>query len=262
MEDALLFQRADESRAGAGHCDLGDARLSDLLSSLASTTRAATWRSRCPADRSFTGEFHLLPADMFDSSATPVLLYAPVPFLLWAALRLGPLGTSTSLLTVAIFVIWGAIHGHGPFVAALPEESALSIQLFLSVLSITLLLLSAVIEQNGQTAKALRDSEERFRLAISAAKMGTWDWWIQLNTASWSEESTQMFGMASRRNPPTFDHFRNLLHPDDRDAVTRGMCRAMVDKLPFEAEFRVVRPDETVRWVLGKGGPVRRDWQA
>ena len=197
--------------------------------------------------------FILFVADMFDSSATPVLLYAPVPFLLWAALRLGPLGTSKSLLTVAMFVIWGAIHGHGPFVAALPEQSVLSIQLFLSVLSITLLLLSAVIEQNGQTAKALRDSEERFRLAISAAKMGTWDWWIQLNTASWSEESTQMFGIAGPHNPPTFDHFRNLLHPDDRDAVTRGMWRAMADKLPFEAEFRVVRPDETVRWVLGKG---------
>ena len=197
--------------------------------------------------------FTVFVGNRLDSSATPVLLYAPVPFLLWAALRLGPLGTSTSLLTVAIFVIWGAIHGHGPFVAALPEDSALSIQLFLSVLSITLLLLSAVIEQNRQTAKALRDSEERFRLAISAAKMGTWDWWIQLNTASWSEESNQMVGIAGPHNAPTFEHFRNLLHPDDRDAVTRGMYRAMVDKLPFEAEFRVVRPDETVRWVLGKG---------
>ncbi len=154
---------------------------------------------------------------------------------------------------VAIFVIWGAMQGYGPFVAALPEDSVLSIQLFLSVLSITLLLLSAVIEQNGQTAKALRDSEERFRLAISAAKMGTWDWWIQLNTASWSEESNEMAGIAGPHNALTFEHFRNLLHPDDRDAVTRGMYRAMVDKLPFEAEFRVVRPDETVRWVLGKG---------
>ena len=197
--------------------------------------------------------FTVFVANTLDSSATPVLLYAPVPFLLWAALRLGPLGTSTSLLMVAIFVIWGAMHGYGPFVAALPEDSVLSIQLFLSVLSITLLLLSAVIEQNGQTAKALRDSEERFRLAISAAKMGTWDWWIQLNTASWSEESNQMAGIAGPHNALTFEHFRNLLHPDDRDAVTRGMYRAMVDKLPFEAEFRVVRPDETVRWVLGKG---------
>ena len=197
--------------------------------------------------------FTVFVADTFDSSATPVLLYAPVPFLLWAALRLGPRGTSTSLLTVAIFVIWGAIHGHGPFVAVLPEQSVLSIQLFLSVLSIMLLLLSAVIEQNEQTARALRDSEERFRLAISAAKMGTWDWWIQLNTASWSEESNQMFGITGQHNSPTFDRFRNLLHPDDRDAVTQGMYRAMVDKSPFEAEFRVVRPDETVRWVLGKG---------
>ena len=37
----------------------------------------------------------------------PALIYAPVPFLIWAAIRLGPLGTSASLLTVALFAVWG-----------------------------------------------------------------------------------------------------------------------------------------------------------
>ena len=90
----------------------------------------------------------------------------------------GAAGTSVSLLTVALFAVWGTIHGQGPFVTASAEESALSTQLFLIVLSIPLLLLSSVLEQNRKTAKALQQSEEQLRLAIGAAKIGTWDWSI------------------------------------------------------------------------------------
>jgi MASE1. len=43
------------------------------------------------------------------------VLYLPVPVLLWAALRFGILGVSTSLNIVAFFSIWGAIHQRGPF---------------------------------------------------------------------------------------------------------------------------------------------------
>ena len=49
------------------------------------------------------------------------------------------------------------------------------------------------------------------------------------------------------------ERFRELLHPDDRDAVEQAMNRAIEDKLPFEAEFRVARPNDPVRWVVGKG---------
>ena len=138
----------------------------------------------------------------FGSSAEPALIYAPVPFLVWAAIRLGPLGTSASLLTVALFAVWGTIHGQGPFVTASAAESALSTQLFLIMLSITLLLLSSVVEQNRKTAKALQQSEEQLRLAIGAAKIGTWDWSIPKNTATWSNEAKRMLGLASARRAP------------------------------------------------------------
>ena len=171
-------------------------------------------------------------------SVEPALIYAPVPFLIWAAIRLGPLGTSASLLTVALFAVWGTIHGQGPFVTASAAESALSTQLFLIMLSITLLLLSSVVEQNRKTAKALQQSEEQLRLAIGAAKIGTWDWSIPKNTATWSNEAKRMFGFASAHRTPMLEHFGDLLHPDDRDAVEQAVTRAIDGKLPFEVEFR------------------------
>ena len=49
------------------------------------------------------------------------------------------------------------------------------------------------------------------------------------------------------------EHFGELLHPDDRGAVEQAVTRAIDGKLPFEVEFRVVRPNEPTRWMLGKG---------
>jgi PAS domain S-box-containing protein len=103
------------------------------------------------------------------SGTTPVLLYAPVPFLLWAAVRLGPIGTSTSLLVLLLLAVWGAIHGSGPFVTGSPLDSTLSIQLFLIVLSIPLLFLAAVIEERERSKAALRSSEERFAKAFMSS---------------------------------------------------------------------------------------------
>lgn len=95
-------------------------------------------------------------------STDPALLYAPMPFLLWAAVRLGPLGTSTSLAIMVFLAIWGAIHGQGPFVTTSAAESAMMMQLFLIVVALPLLFLAAVIEERGQTEAKLRRSEEQF----------------------------------------------------------------------------------------------------
>src|SRR5213076_1240183 len=48
-------------------------------------------------------------------TATPALLFAPLPFLFWAAVRFGPAGASSCLLVLALISVWGAIHGRGPF---------------------------------------------------------------------------------------------------------------------------------------------------
>ena len=95
-------------------------------------------------------------------AADPVLFYAPLPFLLWAALRLGSRGTTTAILIVTFLAIWSVAHGHGPFTANSPEENARSIQLFLIVMAIPFLFLAAGIEER-------RTAEERFSKAFRAS---------------------------------------------------------------------------------------------
>jgi signal transduction histidine kinase len=97
-----------------------------------------------------------------DAAAEPALYYAPLPFLIWAAVRLGPVGTSSSLAMMVFLAIWGAVHGYGPFAAASPQQTARAMQLFLISVSVPLLLLAVVLEER---ARAERESyEQRLQL--------------------------------------------------------------------------------------------------
>ena len=90
------------------------------------------------------------------ANTTPVLLYLPLPFLLWATIRFGPRGSSAAVMAVSLFAIWGAINGIGPFVSDVPEINALSVQLFMIVAAVTLLFLGAVTSERDETAQRNR----------------------------------------------------------------------------------------------------------
>jgi PAS domain S-box-containing protein len=184
---------------------------------------------------------------------TPALLYAPLPFLLWAAVRFGPAATSGSLLAVALLAISGAIGGHGPFVASTPAENALSMQLFLIVIAVPLMGLAATMRERLRTEDEARQSEERLTLALGAAQLGTWEWHVAGNRGWWSEKTSEIFGQGPDARGLTLDWFLDGLSPEDRPAVSSALQRAVEEGAPFETEFRVLRPDGETRWVLAQG---------
>lgn len=108
-----------------------------------------------------------------ESYKSPTLLYLPLPFLLWAAIRFGPKGSSAVFLFVSVFEIWVAIHGQGPFATQSAERSALSVQLFLILGSIPLILLAALIKEREQAQEAAFQKEERLELALGAAQQAS-----------------------------------------------------------------------------------------
>ena len=99
----------------------------------------------------------------------PTLLYLPLPLLLWAAIRFGPKGASAALAVVSLIQIWGAIHGFGPFTAQTPQMNALSVQLFLILVSMPLMFLAALIKEREQAQRAALQKEERLEFALDSA---------------------------------------------------------------------------------------------
>jgi len=85
----------------------------------------------------------------------PALLLLIFPPLLWAAVRLGPLGASTALLGIAALSVWGTAGQLGPFVLFSDATRVLSLQLFWITMSTPILLLAAVIREREQAEAAL-----------------------------------------------------------------------------------------------------------
>jgi len=187
------------------------------------------------------------------TSNTHALLYAPLPILLWAAVRFGPKGLNLSLALVTFMAIWSAVHGTGPFIENSPEENALSIQLFLILISMPLMFLAAVIQELDKAREKAKQNEERLTLALSAAQLGTWDWHIPDSVTKWSVETKRMFGFSANDPEVPPDTFYSMLHPDDRSYVEDSINRSIDEATPYEAEFRMPQPDGSVRWIRGKG---------
>jgi signal transduction histidine kinase/integral membrane sensor domain MASE1 len=104
------------------------------------------------------------------ASGFDVLLTIPlafiVPFLVWAAVRLGPTGTSLSLMTVEGLAICGGAAARGPFAILPPAENVLSLQIVLISLAIPLLCLAALIEERQRAQQAL-EGRLRFEEVLS-----------------------------------------------------------------------------------------------
>ncbi len=104
--------------------------------------------------------FGILPAG---PETSPALLYAPIPLLIWAALRFGLSGISAAMLVVTFQAIRGAMHGRGPFLLQSPAENALALQMFLIVTGIPLMFLSVLLEDDRRSQQALHEVEDDAR---------------------------------------------------------------------------------------------------
>ena len=100
-------------------------------------------------------------------------LYLPLPLLLWAAIRLGPRGTSAALVIVSVFEIWGAIHGFGPFATQTAEMNALSVQIFLILASLPLMFLAALMKERERAQELAVQEEQRLELALESAQQAS-----------------------------------------------------------------------------------------
>lgn len=104
---------------------------------------------------------------------------------------------------------------------------------------------------------ALRESDDRLRMALEAAGMATWDWDLIDDTITWSNGAAGLFGDESMVTDRSPDGFLGRIHPDDRLVVEAAIADAVRNSAELRIEYRIVRPDGTVRWLESTGRVLR-----
>src|SRR5687768_5189539 len=96
-------------------------------------------------------------------------------------------------------------------------------------------------------------ANDRLRLAMESGKSVGWEWDLKTNRDTWFGDLATIFGIPSNIYVGHVEDFRRAVHPEDRGLVWKAVKDAMEGRSPYAAEFRVVWPDGTVRWVAARG---------
>jgi len=100
---------------------------------------------------------------------------------------------------------------------------------------------------------ALQKSEEHLRLALDLNEIASWDWHIATNEVSWNDNHFRLLGLEPGTIQPSYQEWRNRVHPDDIDRVERDLARSLAQEVDYRPEFRMILPDGSIRWVAGIG---------
>jgi PAS domain S-box-containing protein len=147
----------------------------------------------------------------------------------------------------AVGTIWAVAHDDTRKFDAEDERIMISLGRFASS---AYQILNSIEELKFEAAKRAK-AETRLRLAHRVAGIGAFDWNIKADVNQWSPELEAMYGLPKRTFQGTHSAWLALICPDDRDAVQGAVERAMRDG-EFEGEWRVVWPDRSVHWLLGR----------
>ena len=109
------------------------------------------------------------------------------------------------------------------------------------------------ITEKRQTEASLRQGEHQLAEAQQVAHVGSWNWDIQSNVLTWSDELYRIFGEDQKRFVPTYEGFIAHVHPDDRQPTEKAIEGCLNNHQPFNYRRRIIRPDGEVRILYSQG---------
>ena len=186
------------------------------------------------------------------SDASPLMLYACVPFLLWAALRFGSWGSSSAVIVISFISIWGAVRGRGPFINEGPLSSMMALQLFLIFVAAPFTVLAALVEERKQAEKALREGEERLRLAVQAGRVYAFEWDMASDVIVRTGQCRDILDWMEDPTRDTGREFVARVHTDDREAYAATETGLTIENSAYHISYRMLRPDGSVIWLEEK----------
>jgi len=272
LSPALSALAGAASRAGIGHAFWPAWEqwfLGDALAGIILTPILFYWVVRPPNPATFTPSrvieataiaIGLLVslALAFEPGAVPQSFtesryYAPMPFIVWAAVRFRFHGATGAVALLTIFALASAIQKSGSFAGDSAIHTATALQHFLLLRAAPLYLVAVVIEQSFRAAGSLRESEQRFRMIADQAPVMMWtsgtDGGCEFANRRWLDFT----GLTLEQNLGT--GWSQTLHPDDKEHTFARYFRYFQERKPVELEYRARRHDGEYRWIRVHGTP-------
>ncbi|MBI2947362.1 MAG: PAS domain S-box protein [Verrucomicrobia bacterium] len=112
------------------------------------------------------------------------------------------------------------------------------------------LVLASDLTERRRAEAALQESRRFLEKAQEVAHIGSWisspD---DSGRLTWSDEVYRIFGVRKPDFDGRVETFFAFVHPDDREKVRQAVARALTQRVPYDIEHRIVRPDASIRWV-------------
>jgi PAS domain S-box-containing protein len=160
--------------------------------------------------------------------------------------------SSWTIVTVAVISIpiaWELFHRD-------ETTSARTLRILVAIAVIVCLTCAAYIREHllrSELASRLGLANNQLHLAMKAGKCVGWHWDIKSGRDSWFGDLQTLFGIPSDTYVGRGEDFHRRIHPEDRERVTKAVKNAMQDRKKYAAEFRILWPDGTIRWVSAGG---------
>ncbi|WP_166482475.1 PAS domain S-box protein [Scytonema sp. UIC 10036] len=173
-----------------------------------------------------------------------------------------------SYLSIALIDIRGNVIGN---LAILDKKPLTNIPRITAILQIFAARVSAELERQQamealcrlnqelelrieQRTSALRESEERWQLALRGSNDGIWDWNLKTNQVFFSTQWKDMRGFTEDEIGDNLEEWLSRIHPSHRDRVIKSIKEHFAGKTPFfQEEYQVEQKDGSYMWVLDRG---------
>jgi PAS domain S-box-containing protein len=115
----------------------------------------------------------------------------------------------------------------------------------------------ADITERKQAEQELAANREQLKMALEAARAGTWTWETASGAVQWSPELELIHGLEPGTFEGTYEAATRDVHPDDRDAFGEAVQRAITAGGGYATTYRIIAPDGSLRWVETVGDVLR-----
>ncbi len=105
--------------------------------------------------------------------------------------------------------------------------------------------------------EALRSSHRQLMEAQKIGHIGSWEWDLETLELNCSKEFYNIIRVDPIEFGNTYQSMMNIIHPDDRLVITESLNGALNKSIPFANDYRILRPDGTVRILSSKGEVIK-----